>query len=356
MASKLINLIALSSLVILACSLGPAPVNALSIDTSPNHHARHLGHHQLIAKKKRADSRRCKPRPSSSLVKPSSTKAAVPSSSVKPAVVTPAPAPTTKAAAPPKTTQAPAPPPPSTNAGAKVGIAWPMGDDPSLKNFKTNKVSFLYTWSPNKPANADALGFTFMPMFWGPKDIANWQRLVKPGYARFALGFNEPDHAGQAALDPGYGASLWKQYIEPLKNNGYTLISPAVTSGSGGIPWLQSFFGACGGGCTVHAMALHWYGTNPQDFIKYVENFHNVFQRDIYVTEFACQNFSGGAQCSQQQVQTFMDTVTGWMDATSYIKGYMAFGVMHDMSGVNPLNQLMAGNGLPTPLGYDYLN
>jgi hypothetical protein len=31
-------------------------------------------------------------------------------------------------------------------------------------------------------------------------------------------------------------------------------------------------------------------------------------------------------------------------------------GVMHDMVGVNPNNQLMASNGQPTDLGYDYLS
>jgi hypothetical protein len=28
-------------------------------------------------------------------------------------------------------------------------------------------------------------------MLWGTKDIETWKQLVKPGYARFALGFNE---------------------------------------------------------------------------------------------------------------------------------------------------------------------
>jgi len=30
-------------------------------------------------------------------------------------------------------------------------------------------------------------------------------------------------------------------------------------------------------------------------------------------------------------------------------------GIMHDMDGVNPLNQLMASNGQPTALGWNYL-
>jgi hypothetical protein len=30
-------------------------------------------------------------------------------------------------------------------------------------------------------------------------------------------------------------------------------------------------------------------------------------------------------------------------------------GIMHNMVGVNPLNQLMAANGQPTALGWSYL-
>ncbi|CAA7259519.1 unnamed protein product [Cyclocybe aegerita] len=357
MAAKLLNLIALSSLAILASSFGATPVNALSVDMSPNHAARHLGHHNLIAKKKRAESRRCKPRPSSSAVAASTTPA--PSTS-KPA--------STKAAAPATTTTKAASNNNNNNnsgnnnsgggssggGGGKVGLAWPNGDANTLKNFKTAKVSAIYTWSPWKPAGSDALGLEFAPMLWGPKQISDFTRLVKPGYAHTVLGFNEPDHNGQANLDPGYAASLWKQYIQPLKNQGYSLISPAVTSAPAGKTWMRNFFNACTG-CTFDAVAVHWYGTKADEFIAYVTDYHNTFGRDIWVTEFACQNFAGGAQCNAGQVVEFMNTVTGWMDNTSWVKKYFAFGVMHDMVGVNTLNQLMAPNGQPTELGWNYL-
>jgi len=362
MASKLINLVALSSLVILACSFGATPVNALSLDVSPNHAARHLGHHQVIAKKKRAESRRCKPRPSSSSAVPVSSAVKPSSSSVKPVVIptsskapvvvqpvktTPKPTPTP--------TPTPQPAPPASNSGSKVGLAWSDGSPSDLKNFKTNKVSAIYNWSPNKVQGADAVGLEYVPMLWGTKQISSFQNLVKAGYARHVLGFNEPDHDGQAALDPGYAASLWKQYIQPLKNQGYTLISPAVTSGASGVPWLQSFFGACSG-CSVDILAVHWYGTDPNNFISYLNQMHTTFGRPIWVTEFACQNFSGGAQCSESQVNNFMDTVTAFMDKTDWVQKYFAFGVQHNMVGVNSLNQLMAGNGQPTALGQKYIN
>jgi O-glycosyl hydrolase len=191
-------------------------------------------------------------------------------------------------------------------------------------------------------------------MLWGTKQISDFTRLVKPGYARYALGFNEPDHAGQANLDPGNAASIWQQHMQPLKGQGYSLVSPAVTSGSSGKPWLQSFLKSCSG-CNVDYISVHWYGTDPQQFIKYCEDFHTTFGKDLWVTEFACQNFSGGAQCTESQVQNFMSTVTAWMDSTPYIAKYFAFGVMVNMQGVNPLNQLMGANGQPTALGWSYL-
>jgi hypothetical protein len=69
-----------------------------------------------------------------------------------------------------------------------------------------------------------------------------------------------------------------------------------------------------------------------------------------------------------------MNTVTAWMDSTWYVEAYFAFGklpailwiwtwlnfstpqgVTHNMVGVNPLDQLMASNGQPTELGWNYL-
>ncbi|KAF8914104.1 hypothetical protein CPB84DRAFT_1627798, partial [Gymnopilus junonius] len=256
----------------------------------------------------------------------------------------------------PTHTAAPSPTPtPASSGGGKVGLGWANGDNPSLKNFVTSKVSAIYSWSPWKPAGSDALGLEFAPMLWGTKQIGDFTNLVKPGYARWALGFNEPDISGQSNLDPGYAASLWQQYLEPLKSHGYTLVSPAVTSGPGGKTWLQNFLGACQG-CNVDEIAIHWYGTDPQAFISYVQGFHTTFGKNIWVTEFACQSFvSSVPQCSKEQVQNFMDTVTGWMDSTPYVSKYFAFGVMTNMQGVNTLNQLMGTDGQPTPLGWDYL-
>jgi len=268
------------------------------------------------------------------------------------------------AAPPPPTTSAKPPPTSGGNTGGnsgsnggsgKVGLAWPNGDDPALANFKTKNVSPIYTWSPYIPSDARKLGFEPIPMYWGEKQTADFKRLVVKGYAKTVLGFNEPNQDGQANMSPQLAAQLWKANVNPLKDQGYSLITPACTSAPSGKTWMKDFFAACDG-CHFDGLAIHWYGTSPQEFIKYIQDFHDTFGLPIWPTEFACQNFSGGAQCTQDQVFNFMKTVKDFMDGTSWVPHYFAFGVMHDMVGVNPFNQLMAPNGQPTDLGWLYIN
>jgi hypothetical protein len=127
--SKLLNLFALSSLAILACSFGPSPVNALSIDT----HNYVRRDHAVIAKKRSTSPKRCKPR-------------AAASNSTTTTPTTPKPSAVHE---PPKTSSVAAPQPkppshPSSGTGLKGGkecIAWPSGDDPALAKWATGQAS-----------------------------------------------------------------------------------------------------------------------------------------------------------------------------------------------------------------------
>ena len=107
-------------------------------------------------------------------------------------------------------------------------------------------------------------------MLWGTKQIPDFLKVVEGNYATKVLGFNEwvddldffqickiifrPDQPGQANLDPQTAASLWKKDIQPLKKQGYLLVSPAP---SAGVVWLQSFIAACTG-CTVRIVSYHY--------------------------------------------------------------------------------------------------
>jgi len=355
---KLLNLLAISSLAILACTFGATPANALA--TEHHQFARHAVYgHDGIARRKRdnAASKRCKARPSSSAPSSSTSSYVAPSSTVKatkaaPTTLAPSYQKVSSSSAAPASTSAAS----SGNTGSgKVGLAWPNGDDSSLKNYKTDKVNWLYTWSPDIPDSARSLGFEVVPMLWGENQVSEFSQKVVKGYANYVLGFNEPDQSGQSNMTPQRAAQLWKQYIDPLQYQGYKLISPAVTSAPYGKTWMQEFFANCTG-CHFDALAMHWYDVSGDAFIAYVEDFHKTFNLPIWVTEYACQNFNGGAQCSDSEIASFMGQTTSFMDGADYVQAYMWFGAMHDMQGVNTGNQLMASSGSPTQLGYQFIN
>ena len=65
---------------------------------------------------------------------------------------------------------------------------------------------------------------------------------------------------------------------------------------------------ACNGGCTVSGlfgalsnpdndcysyqvdyMCVHWYDVKASDFQTYVEKWHSIYNKDIFITEFAPQ-------------------------------------------------------------------
>ncbi|KAF4602241.1 hypothetical protein EYR40_005446 [Pleurotus pulmonarius] len=377
MASKILNLLAISTLAILASSFGPASVTALSVDS--HHLVRQVPHaHGAVAKRKRSVNRRCKPRPTTS--KASSVPTPAPatgdngnsgnngasggSTTTKPADTKPqsdkGAASSTPAAPKPSATPKPADTGNSggsnnSGGGGKVGLAWPNGEEIDLANWATSSTKFIYTWSPWIPAKAKSLGFAPAPMLWGEKQLSDFKKLVKPGYANIAMGFNEPDQSGQANMSPSRGCSLWWENLNWLKDQGYQLISPACTNAPSGTQWMKDFMGCCRD-CQIDAVATHFYGTSAQALIQHVTDIHNLFGKDIWVTEFACQNFGGsGGQCSKAQVNEFMDTVTSFFDNTPWVKAYFAFGAMHDMYNVNPDNQLMGSDGRPNALGKKYI-
>jgi hypothetical protein len=340
---KLFNILAISSLAILACSFWCTPVNALSIDS--HHVARHNARaHDAIAVKKRSNStKRCKHRPSSSS---STTTTAAP---YTPAAAKGVAADPTTSSSSTTTTTPYAASTPSSGKG-KMGVAWPNGDDPSLTHYKTAQTQYIYTWSPEKPAKSDSLGFTFMPMLWCDRQIGDFTRLVVEGYAHHVLGPNEPNEVGQCNIDASHGAYLWRTYIDPLHDKGYTTFSPAMSSRPNGVQWMKDFFKACQG-CKVDVQALHWYNLGVQEFKDYLTQYHDTFGLDIAVTEFAAHNFNNNTQYNADEIKSFMTEVLQWGHETSWIHSLFPFGFMHDLQGVNPLDSLMKSDGTPTALG-----
>ncbi|KAF8704688.1 Glycosyl hydrolase catalytic core, partial [Rhizoctonia solani] len=244
--------------------------------------------------------------------------------------------------------------------GSKAGLGWGGGGE--ISQFEAGKVSWYYTWSPTSwvqpPPNLE-----FVPMLWGGKDASTFAKAVTPdsiaanGWTHI-LGMNEPQEESQSNMSPGDAANMWKTYLEPLraKNPNLRLGSPAPSSRPNGIQWIHDFIGNCNvnGGCTVDFIALHYYGVNSTQFIQHINDYHNAFQRPIWVTEWACQDFNNGPQCSYNQIVEFLDETQTYMDNTDWIERYAWFGAMAK-TPINKDTGLMDSSGEITDLGKQYM-
>ncbi|OCF55751.1 hypothetical protein L486_06502 [Kwoniella mangroviensis CBS 10435] len=257
----------------------------------------------------------------------------------------------------------------SKNAGSKLGIAWPNGDweqpgDPNyVGNYIGNKASWYYTWSPFAVGGADNEGLEYVPMLWGPGHVSDWyaQQPNWPGTVRNALFFNEPNQKGQCDVSAQDAVQYWMNDFLPLRAKGIRLGQAAPTNAPDGLVWIQDFIKACTGAgnsqadCSADFYPVHYYDTNVQRFQEYVINYHNAVGANLWVTEYACQDYNGGAQCSDQDTWNFHTTMAGWFEQQSYIERFSPFGVMKDMQGVNQANALMNPDGSITSLGGWYI-
>jgi len=245
----------------------------------------------------------------------------------------------------------------AVSGSAKAGLAWPNGPYVGISQFEsTGKVQWYYTWGPSSVES----NLEFVPMLWGENQVSAWQSSINSTIhdlgVTHALGFNEPEQSAQSNLSASAGASLWKAQVEPLKGQGILLGSPAPSSAPAGKQWLLDWLSACDGDCTVDFVALHCYDINSTAFIAYLEDFHNTFQKPLWVTEWACQNYNvADEQCSQQNVIDFMNATQAYMDATSWVERYAWFGAMENLQGVNEANALMDSSGNIIALGDQYI-
>lgn len=149
---------------------------------------------------------------------------------------------------------------------AKRGLAWANGKWVPMDAFDTSNTSITsyYTWTPTPVSGAP---FKFIPMLWGcdANHISEFQSALANNFSgadltddKVILGFNEPDIDSQSNCTPALAASVWQEYLEPLKKKGYRLGSPAVTAGQWGKAWLLEFYEECGGGCNPDFQAVHW--------------------------------------------------------------------------------------------------
>nr|XP_018261506.1 uncharacterized protein I303_05944 [Kwoniella dejecticola CBS 10117]OBR83664.1 hypothetical protein I303_05944 [Kwoniella dejecticola CBS 10117] len=250
------------------------------------------------------------------------------------------------------------------------GLAWPNQLWVPMGGFTSpgTTISSYYTWGPDPiipPKNSSRIWdipFPFVPMLWGCNDtyIRPFQSALWNNFSdvpltpkKDILGFNEPDHPGQALCSPQQAAIVWREVLEPLRYQGYRVGSPAVTSGEAGRQWMRDWYAACQGACNPDFLALHWYDLVPQSFIEHIQYYHKTYKLPVWITEYAPQNFSVynsqtgqyDGQATYIEVQRFMDITTAYMKSVDWVERWFWFGAMYEMQGVNELDCLFDQGG-----------
>jgi len=341
-AIKLLNIFALSTLAILLCTFAPSQTLAATIQ--PNHLAKRFADHHAIAHKKRG-TKRCKPRSSS-----------IPLSS------TPAPKPTStppkenivqgtsslKKDPSPSSSSSPATPTKTPTGHGKLGVAWAMGNDKRFNLItQYGNVVIAHMWSADVADVVKNSGIPFSIMLWSDDQskVNAFVGKAKPGYAKYAYGFNEVNEPSQANMGVDQAVSAWYKYLKPLAGQGYTLGGPVTTSAPNGFDWMTEFFQKCGGDCGVSEVPVHYYDTTSKGFQTYINKWAG-FNLPMRVTEYACQNFNGGAQPSVDQIRAFYTESMAFLEADSRVLSHAPFGYMDDMNNVNPNDKLFNGDQL----------
>lgn len=155
-------------------------------------------------------------------------------------------------------------------------------------NGHPSQVNWQYNW--DSTTNQKQSFAEFVPMLWGTQDYHTtqwfdnaWNWINNQGTGHL-LAFNEPDHAGQAAMSPGDAVNAWRQYMEPF--HGFAQLgAPAVTNG--GYDWLSQFLQQCSG-CNIDFIPVHWYNDHTLEFD--LENWVNSIctlggGRPVWITE-----------------------------------------------------------------------
>ncbi|ESK94770.1 glycosyl hydrolase 53 domain-containing protein [Moniliophthora roreri MCA 2997] len=173
----------------------------------------------------------------------------------------------------------------------KRGLAYP--NEPAhmrdISKAYGTSISWTYNWAVD-PLAAIPQGIEPVPMQWGVQGVESFRNLVVQKGYKAILGFNEPDLQSQSNISPSQAATLWETHIQPLKQQGIRLGSPAISSAPApaGKAWLRAFLDQCRS-CDIDFIAVHWYGEGAQNFINYLNDVHVTFPGYlIWVTEFGC--------------------------------------------------------------------
>jgi hypothetical protein len=235
-------------------------------------------------------------------------------------------------------------PPPSSGSknSNKRGLAY--NDASLLKGFTGpgSKAGWCYNWD-QKPGSIPS-GLEYVPMLhdFRSDKVSSW---VSNANAALSAGathlqfINEPDMSSDPSVggcdtSPQDAADGYVKHMMLFKDKA-KLGSPAVSNGvkqpgtekPAGIPYLNEFFKACSS-CHFDFVPLHWYGTDPSDLKKHIQDVRDAVkdvksvaknsagEPSLWITEFG---LNGG---NPESISGFLENVMPWLDGQDFVERY----------------------------------
>lgn len=212
-----------------------------------------------------------------------------------------------------------------SRTGALKGAAHGGKNAVALKQIKSLKVDWYYSWGSKYTVTTSP---GFVPMV---KDAKTLLRQNAIGYVtsqmpvtrtKHLLGFNEPDHRGQANMSVDRAIRLWPQ----LQSTGLRLGSPATINVTS--RWLDQFMTrAKTANLRVDFMTMHSYTSpNAEGFLAKVDFLHEKYERPIWVTEYAVADWaatpSRPSQYTGLETRRFMKATVAGMRARPFVERF----------------------------------
>jgi hypothetical protein len=210
-----------------------------------------------------------------------------------------------------------------------------------------------YNWSERPLWDVDTRPerSSFVAMLWDERDVtAEALQRVKDSGVTTLLGFNEPNHPGQANMTVDQALDLWPR----LMATGLRLGSPAATQGGtlGEGSWLGRFMaGAEARGLRVDFVAVHYYSEDKDvgAFRAFLEAVHRQYGKPVWVTEWALADWDRPGRFSAAEQAAYARAAIEMMDDLAFVERHAWYSGYDGDEGLNA--EVFRLDGALTPVG-----
>ncbi|MGO4803848.1 glycosyl hydrolase [Arthrobacter sp. 2MCAF15] len=236
----------------------------------------------------------------------------------------------------------------------------PRFDGFGFEELNSLDLDWFYNWGPGYPPLRPASTHTaeFVPMIWGRgslerKGVEQVRSEVPWTGAKYLLGFNEPDHEGQADMSANAALKLWPQ----LERSGLRLGSPSPVQALG--DWLKKFMdGAAAKDLRVDFVTMHHYaGPRADSFLKTVQKLHERYGKPVWITEFAVADWKATAKSptryTEKEILAFMSESVAGLREMPFVERFAWKTRAHD-DPIMGASALFRSNGALSPTGELY--